>query len=216
MSTPTTHRLRSPRGKPGATWGMSICIRCPWRAGVGRAARAVSGTLRRSSPADISWRVNAREPHLRAVVGRCPAECQGGAPTRVSGCRTGMCLMVECRTGGDCARGSRGHGSGVIQSGGTGRAGRDESCRAGAVRAGLSTRIMCVSVGRKPCGMRTGGEGRSVSVRGGRAVVGGRGLGRRAGWHRSVELDGMSGAVIAVGRQLGGRAGWDLSAAPSG
>ena len=144
MSTPTTHRLRSPRGKPGATWGMSICIRCPWRAGVGRAARAVSGTLRRSSPADISWRVNAREPHLRAVVGRCPAECQGGAPTRVSGCRTGMCLMVECRTGGDCARGSRGHGSGVIQSGGTGRAGRDESCRAGAVRAGLSTRIMCV------------------------------------------------------------------------
>ena len=145
-----------------------------------------------------------------------PGGMSRGCPTRVSGCRTGMCLMVECRTGGDCARGSRGHGSGVIQSGGTGRAGRDESCRAGAVRAGLSTRIMCVSVGRKPCGMRTGGEGRSVSVRGGRAVVGGRGLGRRAGWHRSVELDGMSGAVIAVGRQLGGRAGWDLSAAPSG
>ena len=69
------------------------------------------------------------------VVGRCPAECHGGAPTRVRGCRTGICMMVEGRTGGGWTRGSRAHGSGVIQSGGTGRAGRGGSCRAGAGHA---------------------------------------------------------------------------------
>ena len=73
---------------------------------------------------------------MRAVVGRCLAECHGVAPTRASGCRHGICLMVEYRTGVDWARGGRSHGSGVIQSGGTGRAGRDGSCRAGGVRAG--------------------------------------------------------------------------------
>ena len=86
----------------------------------------------------------------------------------------------------------------------------------GAVGRGLDTRIMCVSVGRKPGGRRTGGDGRAVAVIADWAVVGGRGLGRRAGWDRSVELDGMPGAAVAVGRQLGGRAGWSLSATPSG
>ena len=83
----------------------------------------------------------------------------------------------------------------------------------GAYGRRLDTRIMCVSVGRKPCGMRTGGEGRAVAVTAGRAVVGGWGLDRRAGWDRSVELDGMPCAAVAVGRQLGGRAEWSLSAA---
>ena len=65
-----------------------------------------------------------------------PGGMSRGAPTRASGCRPDICLMVEYRTGGDWARVSRAHGSGVIQSGGTGRAGRDGSCRAGGVRAG--------------------------------------------------------------------------------
>jgi len=57
----------------------------------------------------------------------------------------------------------------------------------------LGPSSMCVTVGRKPGGGWTAGPGCVVAVRAGRAAVGRCGLAGRAGWCRSVELDGRAG-----------------------
>jgi len=140
------------------------------------------------------------------VVGRCPAECHGGAPTRVRGCRTGICMMVEGRTGGGWTRGSRAHGSGVIQSGGTGRASRDGSCRAGGVRAEAG-HAYHVRVGRTEAmwdaNWRRGAGGSRDSWPGGCGWVG-TGPARRVGSICGAGWDAMCGGS---GRAAAGRAG---------
>ena len=97
----------------------------------------------------------------------------------------------------------------MVQSGGTGREGRDGNSR---VEAGLTGagHAYQVRAGRAEARRgRTAGPGRAVAVRAGRAVVGWCELDGSAGWSRSVELAGRAGCSGCVQTATGrsGRVG---------
>jgi len=94
----------------------------------------------------------------------------------------------------------------VVQSGGTGRAGRDGKSRVEAGLAGAGHAYQVRAGRAEAIRGRTAGPGRAVAVKAGRAVVGWCELDGSAGWSRSVELVGRAGCS-GCGQTAAGRSG---------